>query len=127
MYVRGAVVVAVVATRHGKHSDGEVVWHLYLTSCRARVDVDVAHLREGDIIVSKKSTSIPCESDACGGSMVMSSVSVCVVVVVVAQVVAEPSSRQARRWRGGMAYLTSCGARSDIESTDRDKGILRNP
>ena len=63
MYVCVAVVVAVVATRHGKHSDGEVVWHLYLTSCRARVDVDVAHLREGDTTVSRKATSIICESD----------------------------------------------------------------
>ena len=65
MYVRVAVVGAVVGARHGKHSRGEVVWHLYLTSCRARVDVDVAHLREDDIIVSRKATSssIICESD----------------------------------------------------------------
>ena len=60
MYVHGAVVVAVVATRHGKHSDGEVVWHLYLTSCRARVDVDPTHLSEGDARRGRKPTTIPC-------------------------------------------------------------------
>ena len=36
----------------------EAAWQMHITSCRARVDVHVAHVLEGDVTVGIQATTI---------------------------------------------------------------------